>query len=154
MFAPPAHQPACMLLPSALAKACCTCLMFSIPLCCSCLSPSLMCFWSALFSNLLRQQRLLFLFFPVRETLVNSCCFACCLLSGIREGALWEGDLLYLLFFNLKQIVMGLATAEPCLARCVCFSFLFFLFLTWLEFPLLLGSPKVFRGLVLADWSI
>lgn len=154
MFAPPAHQPACMLLPSTLAKACCTCLMLLYPSVLflpRSLSPSLWC------------------------VLGRCCCCVCCVNTDCSFSLL-DRHLWTLLFCLLPPVWITLSCTVGRWSRCsfpswssvvpacdessysqpsqALFSSLSFFFLTLWEFPLPLRYPEVFRGLVLADWSI
>lgn len=118
-----------------------------IPLCCSCLGLSLSLSRSALLLCLLRQHRLLL--FPVRQTPMNFVVLPAA--SCLDYSVVHCGKEISLLFSKLVCRMMSLATVKPCLAVCV--LFLNFILTLW-EFPLLLWYPEVFRGLVLADWSI
>lgn len=107
-------------LPSAIAKACCTCLMFH-PSVLFFLFLSLMCFGSTLLLCLLHQQRCLL--FLARQTPMNFVVLpaASCLLCPVLHCGKAA-------FFRANaagcQVVMSLAAVRPCLALCICFFFL------------------------------
>lgn len=142
MFAPPAHQPACMLLPSALAKACCTCLMLlqpsvlflSLPL-------FLVCFGSVLaavvvsaaldggFASLP----------PVRQTPVNFVVLPAA--SCLDYTVVHCGKVISLLFFKRRQLGarLCLSADKSCLAHC----FLFFFCLVFFFYFVGVSPPAV-----------